>query len=102
MVQHAEGSEERTTHGEPLFLVLDSLGGNKSAAVTNIRKYLKVEWSQKMNEFDEVDFSSEQMKTVRPKKPEQENFSDCGIFLLHYVEKIFLRYVFQNKNNKNP
>jgi len=89
MVQHAEGSEERTTHGEPLFLVLDSLGGNKSAAVTNIRKYLKVEWSQKMNEFDEVDFSSEQMKTVRPKKPEQENFSDCGIFLLHYVEKIF-------------
>merc|ERR1719300_1886758 len=90
MVQHAEGSEERTTHGEPLFLVLDSLGGNKSAAVTNIRKYLKVEWSQKMNEFDEVDFSSEQMKTVRPKKPEQENFSDCGIFLLHYVEKIFL------------
>ena len=22
------------------------------------------------------------------KKPEQENFSDCGIYLLHYVEKI--------------
>jgi len=89
MVQFPEESEERTTHGEPLFLVLDSLGGNKTAAVTNIRKYLNVEWSQKVNAFDDVDFSSEQMKTIRPKKPEQENFSDCGIFLLHYVEKIF-------------
>lgn len=72
-----------------MFLVLDSLGDNKTAAVTNIRKYLNVEWAQKVNAFDDVDFSSEQMKTIRPKKPEQENFSDCGIFLLHYVEKIF-------------
>lgn len=29
------------------------------------------------------------MGTLRPVKPEQPNYSDCGIYLLHYVEKIF-------------
>ena len=75
--------------GEPLFLVLDSLGGGKSSAVENIRQYLEQEWLAKNPGLAEVSFSKKEMKTVRPKKPEQENFSDCGIFLLHYVEKIF-------------
>ena len=30
------------------------------------------------------------MRTLRPVKPEQLNRSDCGIYLLHYVEKIFM------------
>ena len=29
------------------------------------------------------------MQTLRPVKPEQHNGFDCGIYLLHYVEKIF-------------
>ena len=33
----------------------------------------------------EVDFSKKNMRTLRPEQP---NFSDCGIFLLHYEEKI--------------
>ena len=40
---------------------------------------------------EEVDFSRESMRTLRPVKPEQHNYSDGGIFLLHYVEKIFSR-----------
>ena len=75
--------------GEPLFLVLDSLGGGKSGAVENIRHYLEQEWLAKHPELAQVSFSKKEMKTLRPEKPEQENFSDCGIFLLHYVEKIF-------------
>ena len=39
----------------------------------------------------EVEFSSKSMRVVRPVKPEQTNYSDCGIYLLHYVEKIFNR-----------
>ena len=89
--------DDREQQGEPLFIVLDSLGGNKSAAVTNIRHYLAQEWrlkeSSKNPDVDCPDFSSKMMKTIRPKKPEQENFSDCGIYLLHYVEKIFQRYL---------
>ena len=37
----------------------------------------------------EVDFSKRSMRTLWPVKPEQPNYSDCGIYLLHYVEKIF-------------
>ena len=44
-----------------------------------------------MSSHREVEFSSKSMKVVRPVKPEQPNFSDCGIFLLQYVEKIFTR-----------
>ena len=82
--------------GEPLFLVLDSLGGTKSGAVTNIRHYLAQEWAAKEAPRHpgrgEVTFTAREMRTLRPKKPEQENFSDCGIYLLYYVEKMFGRY----------
>ena len=37
----------------------------------------------------EVDFSKKSMRTLLPVKPEQHNYSDCGIYLLHYIEKIF-------------
>ena len=81
---------ESRQNGEPLFLVLDSLeslSGKKS--VKNLRLYVKQEWLAKNPGQPEVSFSKKKMKTVRPRKPEQENFTDCGIFLLHYVEKIF-------------
>ena len=87
--------EVKQKEGEPLFLVLDSLGGGKSGAVENIRHYLEQEWLAKNPEHTNVSFRKKDIKTVRPKKPEQENFSDCGIFLLHYVEKIFKRYFTQ-------
>ena len=31
-----------------------------------------------------------EMEVVSPAPPQQENYSDCGIFLLHYVHWIFL------------
>jgi hypothetical protein len=87
------GSEERVRKGEPFIIVLDSMGGNKTAAVSNIRHYLAAEWKAKMcgeeGDEEEFEFSSKEMKTVRPVKPEQENYSDCGIYLLHYIEHMF-------------
>ena len=38
---------------------------------------------------EEVDFSKKSMRSLHPMKPEQHNYSDGGIYLLHYVEKIF-------------
>ena len=38
---------------------------------------------------EEVDFSKKSMRTSWPVKPEQHNYSDGGIYLLIYVEKIF-------------
>jgi len=92
LINSAVESEERTNNGEPFVIVLDSLGGTKTSAVTNIQQYLRCEWRKKKcaeeGDTEEFSFSSE-MRTVRLRKPEQENWSDCGIFLLHYVEKIF-------------
>lgn len=89
--------KERKEKGEPFFIVLDSMKERQSTAVKNIRRYLAVEWNKKKCGgvksskawLTELDVSSKRMSVVRPKKPEQENSSDCGIFLLHYVEKIF-------------
>ena len=75
--------------------MLDSLGGNKTAAVANIRQYLAAEWKAKMcgdeGDENEYEFSSKEMITMRPQKPGQENNSDCGIYLLHYIEMMFKR-----------
>ena len=76
------------------MIVLDSMGGAQSASVFFIRQYLAEEWKAKMcgeNDEEEYKFTEEQMETIRPKKPQQKNSFDCGIFLLHYMEKIFQR-----------
>lgn len=86
-------SVERIMKGEPFVIVLDSLGGSKNSAVANLRQYLACEWRNKkctgQDTSEELEFSSREMRTIWPSKPEQHNGSDCGIFLLHYVEKIF-------------
>jgi len=86
-------SEERIVKGEPFVIVLDSVGGMKTSAVTNIRQYFRQEWKLKKcageEAADKFAFTSLEMRTIRPKKPEQENGSDCGIYLLHYVDNIF-------------
>ena len=78
--------EETNNNGEPLLIVLDSLGRDQSASVSIIRKYLAQEWlsqNQDVNCFSEKD-----MKLIIPQKPQQEDGFNCGIFLLHYLEKI--------------
>merc|ERR1719234_2734440 len=87
LIVNAPDSEARRLKGEPFFIVLDSLGESKTTAVNNVRSYLEHEWDAKMSE--EVDFSKKSMRTLWPVKPEQHNYTDCGIYLLHYVEKIF-------------
>jgi len=94
-----DNPEERVTKGEPFIIVLDSMGGTKNAAVSNIRQYLAQEWrtrkveladGEELPEYQELPtFSSKEMRVLRPSKPEQNNYSDCGLFLLYYVEKIF-------------
>ena len=43
--------------------------------------------------FDKTTFPKYQMKV-----PIQKNYSDCGVFLLHYVEKFCLLEEFHNIN----
>ena len=63
-------AQESKNNGEPLIIVLDSMGGTKSTAVRYLREYLAQEWAGRWSQEQgqTFKFSSEQMKEVRPKK----------------------------------
>ena len=63
--------DETNNNGEPLLIVLDSLGGSKTSAVKLIREYLAEEWRTRMSPScggQTFQFSAKQMRTMRPKK----------------------------------
>jgi len=71
-----------------LLVVMDSLGGDNKEDVNLIKEYLIIELNtQRQNK----NLQPESMRVVRPSLPQQDNFTDCGVFLLHYVEKILER-----------
>lgn len=51
------------------------------------RRYLEVEWE--VRKGNKRSFSKEVMKGSNPKVPQQNNFSDCGVYILQYVESFF-------------
>lgn len=50
-------------------------------------RYLEVEWEVKRKTHRE--FSKANMVDLCPKVPKQDNSSDCGVYLLQYVESFF-------------
>ncbi|XP_032075646.1 sentrin-specific protease 7 isoform X1 [Thamnophis elegans] len=72
----------------PCILILDSL---KASSVQNtvqiLREYLEAEWEAKRKTCRE--FSKSTMVDFCPRVPKQNNNSDCGIYLLQYVETFF-------------
>ena len=82
---------EETNINKPLIILLDSMGKYQSNTVRAIRNYLSQEWGLSKERGGNFQFSEEEMKLIKPHKPEQTNHYDCGIFLLHYLERIFAR-----------
>jgi len=73
---------------QPLLLVLDSLeDGLKNSVCDHLRTYLTIEWKEKMKCSRQ--FTVTNMPSFCPKIPQQENLTDCGLFLLEYVESFF-------------
>ncbi|KAB0343526.1 hypothetical protein FD754_020452 [Muntiacus muntjak] len=72
----------------PCILILDSLkAASIQSTVQNLREYLEVEWEVKRKTHRE--FSKTNMVDLCPKVPKQDNSSDCGVYLLQYVESFF-------------
>ncbi|XP_030060002.1 sentrin-specific protease 7 [Microcaecilia unicolor] len=72
----------------PCILMLDSLrAGSLQNTVQMLREYLQVEWHVKKGMPRE--FSRSNMRDFYPRVPKQGNSSDCGIYLLQYVESFF-------------
>ncbi|XP_058147059.2 sentrin-specific protease 6-like [Dasypus novemcinctus] len=77
-----------TIYKQPCILLMDSLRDpSQSNVVKILREYLEVEWEVKKG--SKRSFSKDVMKDSNPKVPQQNNFSDCGVYILQYVESFF-------------
>ncbi|XP_037082411.1 sentrin-specific protease 6-like [Pollicipes pollicipes] len=73
---------------QPCVLIFDSLAGaSRSRVVATLRDYLRVEYSAR--KAADRPFSKDTMKACCAKVPQQTNFSDCGVYVLQYVESFF-------------
>jgi len=74
---------------QPCILVFDSLGGVRQRCMVNLRNYLQVEWKVRKKDSKPREFSKESIKGNHPKVPQQDNFCDCGVYVLQYMESFF-------------
>uniref|UniRef100_A0A3Q2CIY4 SUMO specific peptidase 6a n=1 Tax=Cyprinodon variegatus TaxID=28743 RepID=A0A3Q2CIY4_CYPVA len=78
---------------KPCILIMDSLRGpSRSNVVKTLRlrvvfRYLEVEWEVRRG--SQRSFGKDVMKGSSPRVPQQDNFSDCGVYVLQYVESFF-------------
>lgn len=83
--------KQQICQGEVFFLCRKYCGLIKiSTQVTfliDYFRYLEVEWEVKRKTHRE--FSKTSMVDLCPKVPKQDNSSDCGVYLLQYVESFF-------------
>ncbi|XP_063809651.1 sentrin-specific protease 7 isoform X2 [Pseudophryne corroboree] len=69
----------------PCLLIFDSLKtGSVQTTIQVLREYLREEWFAKRKTPRE--FSRSTMRDLYPKVPKQTNSTDCGLYLLQYVE----------------
>ncbi|XP_075164173.1 sentrin-specific protease 6-like [Haematobia irritans] len=75
---------------QPLILIFDSLvGTSRSRVVATLRDYLTCEYKAKMADAPLHTFNKDNMPGHCVKVPQQNNFTDCGLYLLQYVEHFF-------------
>ncbi|XP_018048896.1 PREDICTED: sentrin-specific protease 6-like [Atta colombica] len=80
--------EEQKEIKIPCILIFDSLGDtNYSSVIATLRDYLSCEYVVKFGV--EETFSKDTIKGAYPKVPKQSNCTDCGLYLLQYVESFF-------------
>ncbi|MDI1485728.1 MAG: hypothetical protein OHK93_003917 [Ramalina farinacea] len=68
----------------PLIITLDSLGGAHGNTIKHLKQYLMKECQTKRGG---TSFDPTSIKGINAKEiPQQNNFADCGIFMLGYLE----------------
>ncbi|KAL5292476.1 SENP6 family protein [Megaselia abdita] len=80
---------------QPMILIFDSLAGaSRNRVVATLRDYLSCEYIMKEKQAGRAPattsvFTKDNMQGYCVKCPQQNNFTDCGLFLLQYVEHFF-------------
>ncbi|EAT47498.1 AAEL001372-PB [Aedes aegypti] len=96
LASDAEETDEEPTDSkqpikQPIILIFDSLtGASRSRVVATLRDYLTCEYKSKMPNKPAKIFNKTNMPGHCVKVPQQNNFTDCGLYLLQYVEHFFL------------
>ncbi|XP_037552591.1 sentrin-specific protease 7b [Nematolebias whitei] len=79
------GCKKNTVTKRPCILVMDSLKLSYHENVCRlIKDYLQVEWE--VRRTTPRLFTSDNMRSCNCRVPQQDNSSDCGVYLLQYVE----------------
>merc|ERR1711871_321445 len=73
----------------PCIIHLDSARLHKAAGIHRyLRSYLQLAWNAtRAASYGPRVFDSRTMPCLSPRVPQQDNDCDCGVFLLHFVEK---------------
>ncbi|XP_061642698.1 sentrin-specific protease 7-like isoform X2 [Phyllopteryx taeniolatus] len=83
-----QGCMREVTLTRPCILVMDSLKVQQHENVCKLlRDYLEVEWEERRG-LHRL-FTSISMHSYSCSVPQQDNSSDCGLYLLQYVESFF-------------
>jgi Ulp1 family protease len=67
-------------------MMLDPLNISRQVAANDIKSYLKQEAMTKL-QIDEADFIEPEI--VMSSCPTQNNYTDCGVYCLHYIHSFF-------------
>lgn len=68
---------------KPAIITFDSLGQPRATTIRILKDYLREEAKAKRG----MEYEDSQIKGINAKRiPQQDNFSDCGVFLLGYVD----------------
>lgn len=86
----SSGADDVPAVKQPLILIFDSLAGaSRSRVVATLRDYLTCEYRVKKPDAQAHVFNKDNMPGHCVKVPQQNNFTDCGLYLLQYVEQFF-------------
>jgi sentrin-specific protease 7 len=80
-------AQPRKDPNKPIILVLDSLGQPHSGAARALKAWIAAEGDARRGIDATIKENAYYPKGVQI--PTQENFTDCGVYLLGYVEKFF-------------
>ncbi|MCI4382749.1 hypothetical protein PGIGA_G00018350 [Pangasianodon gigas] len=74
-----------TTSKQPCILIMDSLScGAKPSVVKVLQEYLEMEWRVRKGSL--WGFEKQAMNGWSVQVPQQDNHTDCGVYVLQYVE----------------
>jgi Ulp1 family protease len=78
----------------PSIIIFDSLRiASKTRVAATLREFLQLEYDHKktlpVGSLDRKLFNIDTIPTIEAAVPQQRNYSDCGLYVLQYIESYF-------------